>query len=418
VQKLIIEGVHQLEGEIKIQGAKNSVLPILAASLLCGEKCVVGNCPKILDVDISLKIIEYLGCKTKFADSKLTIDSSNLSKNEIPESLMRKMRSSIIFLGALIARTGRAKLTLPGGCELGPRPIDMHLEGLRQLGVKITESHGIIECSVMKKLKGCNIVLSFPSVGATENLMITASACEGKTTISNAAREPEIVDLAAFLNKMGANVSGAGSSTITIEGTKKFYTIEHSIIPDRIAAITYMAAAAVTGSKLTLREIPREIINSAISIFEESGCAIKEYEKNVLNIISPERLQSVKTVRTMPYPGFPTDAQAIIMAMTTMSFGTSVFVETIFESRFKHVSELMRLGADIKVEGKVAIVEGVKRLSGANVTATDLRGSAALVVAALAAEGETAISNLTHLDRGYEDIEKILKSVKAKIKRV
>jgi UDP-N-acetylglucosamine 1-carboxyvinyltransferase len=417
LQKLIIDKPSRIEGEIKIQGAKNSILPILAASLLCEEECIIENCPRILDVEIGLQILEYLGCKTKISGSELKIDSSNVSKSEIPESLMNKMRSSIIFLGALITRTGEAKLTLPGGCELGPRPIDMHLNGLRQLGIKIKESHGAIECSICK-LKGNNITLSFPSVGATENLMIVSSACEGKTIIDNAAREPEIIDLAKFLNKIGSNIRGAGTSTIIIEGTKKFHSTQHRVITDRIVAITYMAAAAITGGELILREVSKEIINSTIPIFEESGCYIKKYNENILKIISPERLRSVKTIRTMPYPGFPTDAQAIIMAMASIAFGTTVFVETIFESRFKHVGELMRLGANIKVEGKVAIVEGVSKLSGANVAATDLRGAAALVIAGLAAEGKTTISNLSHLDRGYEYIEKNLSQLGVKIRRI
>jgi UDP-N-acetylglucosamine 1-carboxyvinyltransferase len=417
VRKLVIEGARRLRGEVEIQGAKNSILPILAAALLCGEECIINNCPKILDVEISFQILNYIGCKIEISGSELKIDASGILKNEIPESLMRKMRSSIIFLGALIARTGKAKLTLPGGCELGPRPIDMHLDGLKQLGVKIDESHGKIECSIINKLKGNSITLSFPSVGATENLMIAASACEGRTIINNAACEPEIIDLANFLNKMGAAVRGAGSGTIVIEGTKKFCGTQHSVISDRIVAITYMAAAAITGGELVLKKIPKKFINSSIPIFEEAGCFIKEYDNNVLKISSPERLQAAKIIRTMPYPGFPTDAQAIVMAAMTIALGTSVFVETIFESRFKHVCELARLGANIKVEGKVAIVEGVNRLSGANVTATDLRGAAALVIAALSAEGKTTISNLMHLDRGYENIEQILSSLGANIQQ-
>ncbi len=418
MSELIIEGSRRLEGEIKIQGAKNSILPILAASIICKDECVIHNCPNISDVQVTIKVLEYLGCKTKFEGNTLTINSKGISKNDIPDFLMREMRSSIIFLGSLVAIMKKAKLSLPGGCELGPRPIDLHLEGLRQLGLTVNESHGILECEAVHGLRGCTITLSFPSVGATENLILAAVLASGTTTIKNAAREPEIIDLTDFLNKCGARITCYGDSSIIIEGVSKLHGTEHTVIPDRIVAITYMAACAATAGKLILSGISEESVSSAVPIFEEAGCIVKFSKDNSLKIDSPSRLCSNRLIRTMPYPGFPTDAQAPVMAMTTIADGTSMFVENIFSNRYKHVGELLRLGADIKVEDKVAIVDGVKRLSGAKVKAMDLRGAAALVVAGLSAEGKTVINGLSHLDRGYECIEKNLRNVGANIRRV
>lgn len=404
MRKIIINGPCEISGELEVQGAKNSILPILAATIISRGECVIKNCPNILDVHTSLEILNYLGCKTKFEDSTIVVDSSQISKNEIPENLMCKMRSSIIFLGALIARTGRAKLTFPGGCELGPRPIDLHISALKQLGILINNIHGNLECKIENKIIGADIVLPFPSVGATENIILASIICEEKTIIENAAREPEIIDLANFLNKIGAKIYGAGSSKIIIEGTNKFNkinSIEHVIIPDRIVAITLMSAAASTGGNLILKNINPDLISSAVPIFEESGCLIKIHENNI-KIISPETLYSVKEVRTMPYPGFPTDAQAIIMAMLSKAIGTSVFVETIFESRFRHIEELIKLGAKIKINGNVAIVDGNKYLSGAKLQARDLRGAAALVIAGLASYGKTIITGAEYFLRGYD----------------
>lgn len=403
LRKIIINGPCKISGEIQVQGAKNSILPILAATVISNNECIIKNCPDILDVRTSLEILNYLGCKTKFENSTVIINSSQISKNEIPENLMFKMRSSIIFLGALVARTGHAKLTFPGGCELGPRPIDLHISSLKQLGISIDNIHGILECKVKNKIIGANIILPFPSVGTTENIILAASVCEGTTIIENAAREPEIVDLACFLNKIGAKIYGAGSSKIIIEGTKKFNQAEHSIISDRIVAITLMAAAASTGGNLILKNIKSDLISSTVPIFEESGCLIKtdKHKKNI-KIISPEILYSVKEVRTMPYPGFPTDAQAIIMAMLSKAIGTSIFVETIFESRFKHIDELIKLGAKIKINGNVAIISGNKYLSGAKLQAYDLRGAAALIIAGIAAYGKTVITGADFFLRGYD----------------
>ncbi len=417
MSELIIEGSRRLEGEIKLQGAKNSILPILASCIMCKGECIIHNCPNISDVDATIKILNHLGCKTNFENGTIIIDSSEVFKSTIPEFLMREMRSSIIFLGSLISTMGSAKLSLPGGCEIGPRPIDLHLDGLRQMGLTINESHGILKCTAKSKLRGCNISLSFPSVGATENLILAAVLAKGTTVITNAAKEPEIMDLINFLNKCGAKIKCFEGSTIIINGVSSLHSAEHTVMPDRIVAITYMSAAAVTAGSIILRNISEDIISSAVPIFEEAGCIIKFSNSDSLKIDCPSRPYFNRLIRTMPYPGFPTDAQPPVMAMTTIADGRSMFVENIFPNRYKHVGELLRLGADIKVEDKVAIVDGVKRLSGAKVKATDLRGAAALVVAGLAAEGITTITGLNYLDRGYEKIEENLISIGANVKR-
>lgn len=417
MRKLVVEGASPLYGEVKVQGAKNSALPILAATLMCeGESCLV-NCPRLSDVEVAVKILRYLGCEVYREGGAVIIDSADISKSDIPESLMREMRSSIIFLGAILAKTGKAKLSLPGGCELGPRPIDLHLSSLKMMGVSITEEHGRINCHVKDKLRGASISLPIPSVGATENIMLAAATAEGTTVISNAAREPEIADLASYLNDCGARIKGAGESTVTIEGVEKLYGAYHRIIPDRIEAATFMAAAAVTGGSITLLDIAPEHIETLVPVVRESGCTVKLWDDE-MTITAPERLRAVKYIRTMPYPGFPTDAQAPFMAMMAKSGGTTVFVENIFSGRYKHINELIRLGADIKVQDRVAVVEGVDRLSGAVVEACDLRGGAALVVAGLAAEGITEITQIHHIDRGYEDIEQKLSALGAKIYRI
>lgn len=397
----MINGPLKVSGEFDVQGSKNSILPILASTILSNGECIIKNCPDIIDVHTSLEILNYLGCKTKFENSTITVNSEYISKNEIPERLMRKMRSSIIFLGVLIARTGRAKVSFPGGCELGPRPIDLHLSALQQLGVSVNNVHGNLECKIIDKIIGANIVLPFPSVGATENILLVSSICEGTTIIENAAREPEIIDLASFLVKIGAKIQNAGNSRIIVNGVKKFYSAEHTVIPDRIVSITILSAAAATGGHLIIKNMNSEYISSTIPIFEESGCIIKS-KKSQIELISPERLYSVKEIRTMPYPGFPTDAQAIIMAMLATSIGTSVFIETIFENRFKHIEELVKLGAKIKSNGNIAVLDGTQCLFGAKVQANDLRGAAALLIAGLSAHGETVISGMEYFLRGYD----------------
>ncbi len=415
--KLYINGGRKLSGEVKVQGSKNSSLPILAATILCEDESVIYNCPKLSDVDATIKILRYLGCKATRSDSTLVVDTSSLTRSDIPHDLMREMRSSIIFLGAITARCGKAKMSLPGGCELGPRPIDLHLSALRQMGIEITEQHGELECVAVDGIKPSKIALTFPSVGATENIMLTAVKAKGTTVITNAAKEPEIVDLADYLNSCGAKISGAGESTIFIDGVEKLSGCNHSIISDRIVAATLMACCAITSSKITLDGVVCSHLSSITPVFEQAGCEITE-KAGKLVIDAPYRLRSPKLIRTMPYPGFPTDAQAPLMAMCTKCRGLTVFVENIFESRYKHVDELNRLGANIKVEGKVALVDGVKHLFGASVQALDLRGAAALVVAALSAQGQTCVSGLNFLERGYDDFEVVLSGLGADIKKI
>lgn len=412
----LVKGGHCLSGELVVHGAKNSALPILTSTVLCSSPCVIHNCPALTDVDASCRILSFLGCKVKREGESIYVDSSSVNKSEIPDVLMREMRSSIVFLGALCAKLGKANISFPGGCELGPRPIDLHLSSLRQLGVIIDEDNGTLDCKTNGRLEGTHIVLAFPSVGATENILLAAVTAKGKTEIINAAREPEITDLANFLIKCGANIKGAGDSVITIEGVEKLHGCEYRVMPDRIVASTYMSAAAITGGDLLLRDVNLYNVGPVIPPFLEAGCEIKT-EGTTLRIKRKGKLLPCKYVRTMPYPGFPTDAQATVMAMTTIAEGTSIFIENIFESRYKHAAELARFGAKIKVEGKIAIVEGVKKLFGATVVATDIRGGAALVVAALAAEGESQINSVRHIDRGYASLESALTSVGAEIER-
>lgn len=413
---LYIEGGRKISGEIEVHGAKNAVLPILAATLLAGDVCVIHNCPALSDVYASCRILRALGCKCRREGNTLEIDASVISDCEISEQLMRQMRSSIVFLGAILGRMRRCRLSLPGGCELGPRPIDIHLSGLKKLGVKITEDHGVLDCTLLGAVTGADITLTLPSVGATENIMLAAAVGTSETVIRNAAREPEIVDLADFLNACGAKISGQGSSTVVINGVEKLHGAEYSVMPDRIVAATYMGAAAITGGELMLKGVRPADMYSTIAVYEQMGCGVYPYSDRIY-INAKKPLTAVKTVRTMPYPGFPTDCQPIVMAVLTKAKGTSVIVENIFENRFRAAPELRRMGADIKHEGKVAVIEGVSRLSGAATVATDLRAGAALVLGGLAAEGTTAVSNVHYIDRGYESIETALRSVGAKIKR-
>lgn len=417
VSRLLITGGRKLSGEVKVQGSKNSTLPILAATILCEDESVLYNCPNLSDVDATVRILRYLGCCAKRSDNTLIVDTTNMNRSDIPHDLMREMRSSIIFLGVLIARCGKAKMSLPGGCELGPRPIDLHLSALRQMGIEINEQHGELECVAHDGIKPSKIALSFPSVGATENIMLTAVKAKGTTIITNAAKEPEIIDLADFLNSCGAKVSGAGESTIIVEGVEKLHGCSHSIIPDRIVAATLMSAIAATSSKVTLDGVILSHLCAITPIFEQAGCKLT-YKEGKLTIDAPYRLRSPKLIRTMPYPGFPTDAQAPVMAMTCKASGLTVFVENIFESRYKHVDELNRLGANIKVEGKVALVDGVRHMSGASVRALDLRGAAALIVAALSSQGNTEVLGLKYLERGYDDFEVVLQTLGADVKKI
>ncbi len=417
MQKLIIEGGTKITGELSVHGAKNSALPLLAATILGKTPSILHNCPRLSDVYAACRILSYLGCGCSREEDAVLVDTKNLTNFDVPDSLMREMRSSIVFLGAIIGRLGCCKLSFPGGCELGPRPIDMHLAALRQMGVSIKEEHGFLECSVPKELKGAKILLSFPSVGATENIMLAAVVAKGITEIHNAAREPEIIDLANFLNCCGAKIKGQGESTIIIEGVQELNGCEYSVMPDRIVASTYLASAAITGGELILNKVRPSDIHSVIPIFEEMGCSIYPYSDHIF-INAPRVLKPVPTLRTMPYPGFPTDVQAIVMACLCRAKGTSMVIETIFENRYKHAAELSRMGANIKVEGRVAVIEGVTKMYGAEVCSTDLRGGASLVLAGVSAEGISIISEIKHIDRGYECIETALNSVGAKIIRM
>ena len=411
---IIIDGPAELSGELTVQGAKNSTLPLLAAALLCKGQTVLHNCPDLSDVDTALRILEHAGCRCKREGHDLLVDSA-VTQCEIPEELMRSMRSSIVFLGAMISRCGSARLCAPGGCELGPRPIDLHLSSLRRLGVDIEETGGWLNCSAPHGVEGAYVSLAFPSVGATENLILAAVCGKGTTIIANAAREPEISDLCEYLNRCGARVYGAGESCVIIDGVKELFGCEHRVMPDRIAAVTYMAAAAVTGGNVTLRDVDNTHILPMLGPFEESGCEVRQLG-GCLNIMAPRRLNPVRHIRTMPYPGFPTDAQPAIMSMAAVGRGTSMFVENIFENRYRHAEGLGRMGAKIKVEGKVAVVEGVERLTGAAVESADLRGGAALVVAGLSAQGRTQVSGTQFIRRGYEDLAKHLADLGARVR--
>lgn len=404
MENLIISGGIRLDGKTRLQGSKNSSLPILAACAAVNGISVIHNCPRITDVDIAVAILERLGCRVSREGGTVTVDSGDINCSAIPEELMSEMRSSIIFLGALLARFGRGSATLPGGCEIGLRPIDMHIAAFRSMGVVIEESGGSMECTAPNGLAPCRISLSFPSVGATENIMLASLAAKGETVITNAAREPEIKDLADFLNECGAKIIGAGQSVIRIYGGRHLTGAEHRVIPDRIVASTYMACAAVTGGRAVVTEVEREHLAPVIPVFELCGCKI-DFANGEMSVTAPKRAERIKYLRTMPYPGFPTDSQALVTAVAATARGTSIISERVFENRFRHVPELIKMGADIRVEDScVAVVEGVPSLHGAKVTASDLRGGSALIAAALGARGESVIDGVRHVLRGCEDV--------------
>ncbi len=411
----IIEGCNKLSGSVRVQGAKNSALPILAATVAVGKPCIIHNCPDLSDITSTVKILESLGCEVHRNYNMIAVDPSKLNKKKISDVLMREMRSSIIFLGALLSATGEAVMCAPGGCDIGLRPIDIHLSALRNLGVEISEKHGELRCRC-KKLKGGKAVLPFPSVGATENIILASVKASGITTIINAAREPEIVDLAMFLNSCGARISGAGESTVVIEGVERLHSSQYAIMPDRIVAGTYIAAAAVTGSTIIIEEVIPSHLVPVISVFEQAGCRV-EASGQKLRVTAPRRLKSFDRIRTMPYPGFPTDCQAIITAVASVCEGITIISENIFENRFRHVCELRRMGADIRVQERIAVVNGVDCLQGAFVQSTDLRAGAALVVAGLCAEGITTVDKICYIDRGYDSLAENLTALGAVIKR-
>ena len=411
----IVRGGKRLNGKIKVQGAKNAVLPIMAACILGGGTSRLTNCPQLSDINASVEILRYLGCDVACNGSEIIIDSNSVCKSHIPHELMVKMRSSVMYMGAILARMGEVRLSKPGGCELGSRPIDLHLKALKALGAEIEEEGGEVYCRA-KSLKGAHIHLEFPSVGATENAMLAACAAEGETIITNAACEPEIVDLQSFLISKGANISGAGTSIIKISGFRPREYVCHRIMPDRIVASTYLCAAASCGGDVLLKDAIANHFYAVITSLKAMGCDII-YGSNFARIKSTGSLKAGRPIVTKPYPGFPTDAQALMMAACLKAEGTSVFVENIFENRYRHVPEMRRLGADIRTEGRVAMVSGVERLSGAPVTACDLRGGAALVLAGLACEGETKVYDSGHIDRGYTQFDLALNHLGAEIKK-
>ena len=416
MQKFVIQGGRRLEGDIQVQGAKNSALPILAASLLCSGESVLGNCPGLSDVYAACRILTSAGCHCEMQEQTVCVRADAPHRAVIPEPLMHGMRSSIIFLGAMLGRMQTCTLGYPGGCELGPRPIDLHLDALRRMGVSIREEQGTLLCSVPKGLHGARIHLQFPSVGATENVILAAVLAEGETVLTNAAREPEISDLVHYLQQCGAKIEGEGSSTIRIRGVKQLTGCTYRIMPDRIVTATWLACAAATGGTLRLTGTDAQSLEGILDVLEQMGCRCSR-SKDSLCFSAAGPLRAVRSLRTMPYPGFPTDAQAILMAVLCTANGTSVIEETIFENRFRHVDGLVRMGADIRTAGRIAVVRGVERLHGAQVSATDLRGGAALLTAALGAQGETVLTEIAHIDRGYDAPEQILRSVGAAIER-
>ena len=417
LDKIIVTGGNVIRGEVTISGAKNAVLPIIAGALLAKDVTILHDVPNLSDVAIMKEILEVLGASVTVENHTMTIDCRNVESVTAPYHYIQKMRASVQIMGPLLARFGRSKISMPGGCAIGTRPIDLHLKGLEALGASITINHGDMDAVVPSgRLKGSRIYLDFPSVGATEHIMMAATLAEGTTIIENAAEEPEIVDLANFLNSMGANVRGAGTKVIKIEGVKRLHGTEYTIIPDRIEAGSYMIAAAITGGELLVKNVIVDHVKPLLAKLEECGVTVQEEDSN-LRIIGPEKIKSVD-VKTLPYPGFPTDMQAQFMALMCVAEGTSIFTETIFENRFMHADELRRMGANIKTDGRSAIVEGVSRLNGCKVKATDLRAGAALIIAALVAEGQTEITELHHIDRGYENLIEKFRTMGADIVRV
>ena len=416
MSKFLIKPSEPLRGTVEISGSKNAVLPILAACLLTSEECLIRSVPLLSDVYAMLDILRELGAEVNFNEKagRLSIISANINKFEENYEIADKMRASFLVMGPLLARFGKAKLPLPGGCAIGNRPVDLHTKGFMSMGAKVKQEHGYVEVKA-KKLSGANIYLDFPSVGATENIMMAASLAEGITTIENAACEPEVCDLADFINKMGGKVKGAGRSKISIEGMKSLKGASHKIIPDRIEAGTFMIASAITGGDVLLKNVVLNHVNSIVSKLSEANVSCTE-ENGGLRITSSGNIAPIN-IKTMPYPGFPTDMQAPIMSLLSLAKGTSMVTETIFENRFLHTSELKRMGADIKIDSRFAVVKGVKKLTGTQVKATDLRAGAALILSALAAEGETEISDIYHIERGYFDMEKKLKDLGANIEK-
>jgi UDP-N-acetylglucosamine 1-carboxyvinyltransferase len=418
LEKIIVRGGRRLSGSVKVEGAKNAVLPVIAATLLASDgKCVIKDVPTLSDVYTINEVLRYLNANVGFKDNTVTVDASGVLREEAPFEYVRKMRASVLVMGSLLARNGRARVALPGGCAIGSRPIDQHLKGFEAMGAKVKVGNGFIEAEAPEgRLHGAKIYLDFPSVGATENIMMAATLANGTTVMENCAKEPEIVDLANFLNKMGAKVRGAGTGTIRIEGVDVLFGCEHHIIPDRIEAGTFMVASAITGGNVLVRGAVPEHLTSLIAKMEEMGVIIEE-EAEGLRVIGPDNLKAVD-IKTMPHPGFPTDMQSQMMALLLHAKGTSMITETVFENRFMHVEEFRRMNADVKIEGRSVIMNGPSNLQGAEVAATDLRAAAALILTGLVAEGVTRVTELKHLDRGYVDFHHKLAALGADIERV
>lgn len=417
MSRFIVRGGQRLSGTVKVHGAKNSVLPIIAASILATEgTSVIHDVPQLDDVITIGKVLQSIGVEISYDQDRAIINAKSITSCEASYDLVRQMRASFLIMGPLLARCGEARVALPGGCAIGTRPIDQHLKGFEAMGASISLGQGYIEAKTEGRLKGAKIYLDVASVGATENIMMAATLAEGTTIIENAAKEPEIVDLANYLNAMGAKVRGAGTGLIRIEGVGKLKGVEHTVIPDRIEAGTYMIAAAITGGDVYVEGAIADHLKPVISKMEEMGVLVQE-DENGIHVTAPTRLKAVD-VKTLPYPGFPTDMQAPMMALLLVSEGTSIVTETVFENRFMHVAELKNMNADIKVEGRTAIVTGGNRLTGAKVCATDLRAGAALVLAALVAEGETEVTGIQHIDRGYMNFAENLRALGADIRRI
>ena len=412
---LKIVGGSRLSGSVRVQGAKNGALPLLAASVLTEGISVFRNCPALSDVHATVQILRHVGCRVYRDGDALYVDASGPICPEVPDALVRKLRSSVIFLSALLSRCGEVSLALPGGCELGPRPVDLHVLALRAMGAEVTEA-GSHVCCRAARLRGGRVDLPAVSVGATENAILAAVRAEGDTVITGAAREPEITDLQTYLRAAGAYVSGAGSGVIRVRGTKQLRGADHRILPDRIAAATYLAAAASAGGSIRLYDAEPAALAPVLQVLRNMGCSV-EIAGSVIALERKDPLRSPGTVITRPYPGFPTDAQPPLMGAVLRAEGTTVMIETIFEKRYSHVQELQRMGADVRTEGKTAIIRGVEGLHGAEVSAADLRGGAALTVAALAAEGETVIRGLEYVDRGYEDLARTLRELGTEAER-
>ena len=416
MDKIVVRGGVPLRGEIAVSGSKNAALPLLFASLLTEDECRLGQVPQLVDIRTALRLLHDLGVEYEWlSDSEVALNARTVRHLEAPYELVKTMRASFLVLGPLLARFGRARVSTPGGCAIGARPVNLHLEGLQQLGASIRLQQGYVEAEA-KRLRGAHIALEFPSVGATENLMMAATLAEGTTTIENAACEPEVADLATMLNAMGARVSGAGSGTVTIEGVNALQGVAHTVIPDRVEAGTFLIAGAITAGDVFVRGARADHLGAFLHKLQEAGVQLEEH-KDGIHVTCEKRPSSVDIV-TQPYPGFPTDLQAQMMALLSLSDGRSVITETIFENRFLHAQELVRLGADIRVQGNSAVVSGVAFLSGAPVMATDLRASVSLILAGLAAQGVTEVSRVYHLDRGYEHIEEKLSRLGADIRRV